>query len=150
MGEIEELYQEIVMQHNRAPKNFHSLGSPNRSAEGFNPFCGDQVTIELILENDVINDIGFQGSGCAISKSSASMMTDAVKTKTSKEAEEIFTRFHEMMTSGSNDEGGFSDLGDLELLAGVSMFPTRIKCATLSWHALLSALKSDKHTVSSE
>ena len=84
MGEVEELYQEIIMQHNRAPKNFHSLGSPNRKAEGFNPFCGDQITLELIVQNDVISDIGFQGSGCAISKSSASMMTDAVKTKTSK------------------------------------------------------------------
>ena len=150
MSELEELYQEIIMQHNRKPLNFRSLERPDRSADGFNPFCGDTITLQLNIGDDVITDVGFQGSGCAISRASASMMTERIKDKTSDEAKKIFDEFHKMITRGHNEDFESESLGDLELLAGVSMFPTRIKCATLSWHTLLAALKEDEGTVKTE
>ena len=150
MSEIKELYQEVVMDHTRRPRNFHKLEDANRSAEGYNPFCGDRVTIYLKMNGDRIEDVAFQGAGCAISTSSASMLTQAVKGKTAAEAQELFNVVHEMLTREPGTEFDAEKLGDLEILSGVSEFPTRVKCASLSWHTLLAALKGAKAAVSTE
>lgn len=152
MSELEELYQEVIMEHNRRPRNFRELKDSNRSAEGFNPFCGDAITLYLKLEGERITDMGFQGSGCAISRASASLMTETVKGKSTEEIQRIFNAFHNMLTRGDKVEMESEDdvLGDLEALAGVSEFPTRVKCATLSWHALQAALKGQEETVKTE
>lgn len=138
MYDLQELYQEVVMDHNRSPRNFRKLDNANRSAEGFNPLCGDQITLYLeVDDDDKIKDIGFQAGGCAISKASASMMTDVVKGVSVKEAEHIFNNFRQMITQEDYDA---EILGDAEILSGVSQYPARIKCAVLSWHTLKSAL----------
>jgi nitrogen fixation NifU-like protein len=152
MSELEELYQEVIMEHNRRPRNFRELKDSNRSAEGFNPFCGDAITVSLKLEGERITDMGFQGSGCAISRASASLMTETVKGKSTEETQRIFDAFHAMITRDDTTELESDDevLGDLEALAGVSEFPTRVKCATLSWHALQAALKGQEETAKTE
>jgi nitrogen fixation NifU-like protein len=155
MSELEELYQDMIMEHNRKPRNFRLLDGADRSAEGFNPFCGDTITIYLALDGDQVADVGFQGSGCAISRASASMLTESVKGKSLAEAEKIFDAFHEMLTRAPVDEAEHEHddddlLGDLEMLSGVSAFPTRVKCATLSWNTLKAALQGDKQTVRTE
>lgn len=149
MSELEELYQEIVMEHNRQPRNFREPAGANRRANGFNPFCGDMVTLFLEVDDDMIADVGFQGSGCAISKASASMLTESVKGRSTPEAAHLFDAFHRMLTDGPDDRDAEA-LGDLEVLAGVSSFPTRVKCATLPWHALRSALEGSEETVKTE
>ena len=141
MYDLEDLYQEVVMDHNRRPRNFKKLENAQRTAEGFNPLCGDQISLYLNVDDDgVIEDIGFEGAGCAISKATASMMTEAIKGKNVDKAEEIFEAFRHMLTRKPEEEYDYELLGDLEILQGVSQFPTRIKCATLSWHTLDSAL----------
>jgi len=155
MSELEELYQDMIMEHNRKPRNFRLLDGADRSAEGFNPFCGDTITIYLALDGDQVADIGFQGSGCAISRASASMLTESVMGKSITKAEQIFDAFHEMLTQGPVDEAEHEQddddtLGDLGMLSGVSAFPTRVKCATLSWNTLRAALRGDKETVRTE
>ena len=150
MSELEELYQEIVMEHNRRPRNFREPAGANRRANGFNPFCGDMVTLFLEIDDDTIADVGFQGSGCAISKASASMLTESVKGASVAEAAGIFDAFHRMLTDGGASDGDADVLGDLEVLSGVSAFPTRVKCAVLSWHALRSALEGRDETVKTE
>ena len=141
MYDLEALYQEVVMDHNRRPRNFRKLENAQRSAEGFNPLCGDQLSLYLNVDDDgVIEDIGFVGTGCAISKATASMMTEAIKGKRVEQAGRIFDAFRHMLTRDSEEEYDYELLGDLEILQGVSQFPTRIKCATLSWHTLNSAL----------
>ena len=141
MYDLEDLYQEIVMDHNRRPRNFKKLENAQRTAEGFNPLCGDQISLYLNVDDDgVIEDIGFEGAGCAISKATASMMTEAIKGKNVDKAEEIFEAFRHMLTRKPEEEYDYELLGDLEILQGVSQFPTRIKCATLPWHTLNSAL----------
>ena len=137
MHDLQDLYQEVVMDHNRRPRNFRKPEGANRQAEGFNPLCGDQVTVYLAVEGNVIADVGFQGVGCAISKASASMMTETLKGLSLDDAGKVFDEFHSMITQEDFDADA---LGDAELLAGVSRYPARIKCATLSWHALNSAL----------
>lgn len=137
MYDLQDLYQEVVMDHNRRPRNFRKPDGANRQAEGFNPLCGDQVTVYLAVEGNVIEDVGFQGVGCAISKASASMMTETLKGLSIEDASKVFDEFHSMITQEDFDA---DLLGDAELLAGVSRYPARIKCATLSWHALNSAL----------
>ena len=149
MSELEELYQEIIMEHNRKPRNFRALEDAH-SADGFNPFCGDQITLYLKIDDDVVTDVGFQGSGCAISRASASMMTESIKGKSQTDIGAIFDDFHHMITGDPDTEFDSELLGDLELLAGVSEFPTRIKCATLSWHTLQAALKGQEGTVQTE
>ncbi len=144
MSELEELYQEIIMEHSRTPRNFKQVPGANRSANGFNPFCGDNITLYVKEADGVVADVGFQGSGCAISRASASMMTESIKGKTSEQAEKIFDAFHDMLTAGPSGEYDVDALGDLEALAGVSEFPTRVKCATLSWHALKGALNGQE------
>jgi len=140
MYDLQELYQEVMMDHNRRPRNFKELEDANRTAEGYNPLCGDQITLYLEVEDEKIKDIGFQASGCAISKASASMMTEAIKELSLEEAEKVFEEFRHMLT---NEDYDADSLGDLEILSGVSKYPARIKCATLSWHTLRSALNNN-------
>lgn len=137
--ELRELYQEVILDHNKKPRNFHTLPDPAKAAEGYNPLCGDRLTIFLHTEDDLIRDISFQGSGCAISKASASMMTAAVKGKKISEAKELFDAFHRVV-SGQGSAADLSQLGSLKALAGVSEFPARVKCASLAWHTLKSGL----------
>ena len=149
MSELSDLYQEILLEHNSKPRNFRKVDEPSRTAEGFNPLCGDQITLYLKLAHGVIEDVGFQGTGCAISRASASMMTQSIKGKSLTEADEIFEAFHQMITDP--DAGiDYEALGDLETLAGVNEYPTRIKCAILAWHTMRSALADDDAPVSTE
>ena len=150
MYDLQELYQEMVMDHNRRPRNFGKLEGANRTVEGFNPLCGDQFTVYLNVEGGVVREIRFQGAGCAISKASASMMTESVAGKSIEEAEGIFEGFRRMVTREPGEEFDSDSLGDLEILSGVSQYPARIKCATLSWHALHSALSEEEEAVSTE
>jgi nitrogen fixation NifU-like protein len=150
MSDLNDLYQEVILDHNKRPRNFRVLEGANRRAEGFNPLCGDRLTLFLQVDGDVIRDATFQGSGCAISKASASLMTDALKGKTIDQAQALFDRFHRMVTSApdaANIEGDFADVGKLSVLAGVREFPLRVKCASLAWHTFKAALKSEKPEV---
>ena len=137
MYDLQDLYQEVVMDHNRRPRNFRKPEDANRQAEGYNPLCGDQITLYLAVADDKIADVGFQAQGCAISKASASMMTESVKGLSLEDAEKVFKEFRSMITQRDFDP---DVLGDAELLQGVSRYPARIKCAALSWHALNSLL----------
>ncbi len=149
MSDLRELYQQIILDHNRAPRNFKEVEGANRVADGDNPLCGDKFKLYLRLDNHVIEDIGFQGSGCAISKASASLMTSAVKGKTIGEAGEIFGEFHRMIT-GSEIGVDPNVLGKLAAFSGVREFPARVKCASLSWHTLKAALDRAGSVVSTE
>jgi len=148
MADLRDLYQEVILEHSKAPRNYRELASGQR-AEGFNPLCGDHFTVFLKLENGIVNDVSFQGSGCAISKASASMMTQAVKGKTKAEAEKLFDTFHKLVTQGDAN-GDPADLGKLAVFSGVSEFPVRVKCATLAWHTLKAALEGKQGSVSTE
>ena len=148
MPDLRDLYQEVILEHSKAPRNYRQLPDGHR-AEGFNPLCGDHFTVFLKLENDQITDVGFQGSGCAISKASASMMTQAVKGKSKDEAEKLFDTFHKLVTEGGAN-GDQSGLGKLAVFSGVSEFPVRVKCATLAWHTLKAALEGKQESVSTE
>ena len=150
MARYDELYQEVILTHNNNPRNFLKIPDANRVADGYNPLCGDQVTIYLRIENGVICDVGFQGSGCAISRASASLMTQSVKGKNVEAAQKIFESFHRMVTTGEEISISDDDLGDLEALSGVSKFPTRVKCASLSWHTFRAALVQKESTTSTE
>jgi len=136
---LSELYQNVILEHNRAPRNYRAMPGADRKAEGNNPLCGDQVTVWLRLDGDVIGDVSFQGAGCAISRASASLMTAAVKGKTRAEVEGLFDRFHQLVT-GALPAGEAETLGKLAVFSGVSEFPIRVKCASLSWHTLKAAL----------
>lgn len=138
MSELSDLYQEVILDHNRRPHNFRVIDDATAKQEGFNPLCGDRLTLYIALDGDVIKDVAFQGSGCAISKASASLMTDALKGKTVPEARALFEEFHNMITS--NPDHPPADLGKLSVLAGVREFPTRIKCASLAWHTMKAAV----------
>lgn len=150
MTDLRELYQQVILEHCRHPRNFKELENANRTAEGYNPLCGDQLTLYVRLEGDKIVDISFKGSGCAISKASASLMTGAVKGKTLAEAEELFGRFHDMVTSGHDAAIDEDAVGKLAVLGGVREFPVRVKCATLAWHTLQSALRGAGKPVTTE
>lgn len=150
MFDAQDLYQEIVMDHNRRPRNFGSIADSTSSSEGFNPLCGDQVTVFLKVSDEIVEDVSFEGVGCAISKSSASMMTEGVKGKSVEEALTVFQAFRRMLTTTSDQVEDSEILGDLEILKGVSQYPTRIKCATLSWHTLQAALQGSGSDVSTE
>ncbi len=150
MSELNDLYQEVILDHNRSPRNFRKIEDANRTAEGYNPLCGDHFTLYIKLDGNVIREIGFQGSGCAISKASASMMTASLKGKTVDEAEALFDKVHQMLTGGSNPAVDPEDLGKLAVLSGVCNFPARVKCASLSWHTLQAALKGDQGVASTE
>lgn len=150
MSDLRELYQQVILDHSKKPRNFQKLEGANRTAEGYNPLCGDDVTVYLQLEDNAIRNIGFQGSGCAISKASASMMTDSVKGKTKAEAEVLFQKFHALVTGEEDRTDDPGDLGKLAVFSGVSEFPIRVKCATLAWHTLRAALEGKEETVSTE
>lgn len=144
MSELSELYQQVILDHNKKPRNFRKLEHANHSAEGFNPLCGDHLTIYLDVEGDSVKEIAFEGSGCAISKAAASMMTQAVKGKSKEEAENLFQEFHSMVTGELNEETEENSLGNLKIFAGVREFPVRVKCATLPWHTLHAALNKEE------
>jgi len=144
MSELSELYQAVILDHNKKPRNFHKLENANRKADGYNPLCGDQLSVYLQVEGDQVQDVSFEGSGCAISKASASMMTQAVKGKTKVEAEMLFNEFHRMATGELDEENEPNHLGKLTIFAGVRDFPARVKCATLSWHTMHAALNEQQ------
>ena len=148
-SELDDLYQEVILDHGRRPRNYHKLEDANRQAEGMNPLCGDHFKLYIRLEGERIQDIAFEGSGCAISKASASLMTSAVKGKTVAEAEELFARFHVLVTEGP-DKVRLSELGKLAALSGVCEFPTRVKCASLVWHTMKNALEHQGEVVTTE
>jgi nitrogen fixation NifU-like protein len=148
MSELTDLYQEVILDHNRRPRNFRAMEGASRTQEGYNPLCGDRLTLYVRLDGDRIGDVSFQGTGCAISKASASLMTDAVKGKTVEEARAIFDRFHQMVTS--SPESAVPEIGKLAVLAGVREFPTRVKCASLAWHTLKAAVAGGEGPVSTE
>jgi nitrogen fixation protein NifU and related proteins len=144
MAELSDLYQEVILDHNKRPRNFRILENASHHAEGYNPLCGDRLCLYLRIEGDVVAEVGFQGSGCAISKASASLMTDAVKGMPVAEVRALFARFHRMVTSAP--DGPADDLGKLSVLSGVREFPVRIKCASLAWHTLKAALDREDST----
>jgi nitrogen fixation NifU-like protein len=150
MEGLRELYQEVILDHNKNPRNFHKLENANRKADGTNPLCGDHYTIYLKVEDDRVVDIAFEGSGCAISKSSASIMSQEVKGKTVEEVEKIFQLFHKVVTGEADALDHLEELGKLAAFAGVAEFPVRVKCATLAWHAMHTALNSEEKEVSTE
>lgn len=147
MQELRELYQETILEHSRKPRNYGELPSASHKAEGYNPLCGDHYTIFVNVKDGAIDEIRFNGAGCAISKASASMMTQSLKGRSESEAEEIFSRFHDLVTGNGNRS---DELGKLAVFAGVSEFPLRVKCATLAWHTMRAALRGDQQAVSTE
>jgi nitrogen fixation NifU-like protein len=148
MNDLRDLYQEVILDHNRRPRNFGPLPTANRRAEGHNPLCGDRVTVYLDLEDGRLQDVAFQGSGCAISTASASLMTEALKGLTLEEARGLFKGFHDLVTLGAAE--GSPELGKLAVFTGVREYPMRVKCATLAWHALMAALDAQDLPVSTE
>ena len=149
MANLEALYQEVILDHNRKPRNFREMENADRRIEGHNPLCGDQITLWVKLDNDRVSDVSFKGSGCAISKSSASLMTSSVKGKSVGETLQLYERFHDMIT-GKLSETERESMGSLAALGGVSRFPLRVKCASLAWHALKSAIEGEGTEVSTE
>jgi len=152
MSELRDLYQEVILDHSKRPRNFRELPEANRQAEGFNPLCGDKATVFVRLEGDVLKDLSFKGSGCSISTASASLMTESVKGKTRAEAEALFARFHHLITGdpAHAGEGAAPELGKLAAFSGVCEFPVRVKCAALPWHTLKAALRGEDESVSTE
>jgi nitrogen fixation protein NifU and related proteins len=146
MSELSELYQQVILDHNKKPRNFRKLETANRSAEGYNPLCGDQLTVYMQLEDEVVKEISFEGSGCAISKASASMMTQSIKGKSKEQAETLFDEFHRMVTGELDEETMPNQLGRLTIFSGVRDFPARVKCASLSWHTMRAALNGQETT----
>jgi nitrogen fixation NifU-like protein len=146
-NDLRDLYQEVILDHSKRPRNFHAMPGADRKAEGYNPLCGDRETVFLDLDGDVLKDVSFQGAGCAISTASASMMTESVKGKTRAEADALFARFHDLIT-GKGDAS--PELGKLAVFSGVREYPVRVKCATLPWHTLKAALEGDHAPVSTE
>ena len=160
MPDLRDLYQEVILEHSKTPRNYRQLAGANRKAEGFNPLCGDHFTVYLDVQDGSIRDIAFQGSGCAISKASASMMTQSLKGKTTADAQKLFDQFHKLVTgeaaNNGNAKGDYAsersatELGKLAVFSGVSQYPARVKCATLAWHALHAALEGQQDPVSTE
>jgi nitrogen fixation protein NifU and related proteins len=144
MSELSELYQQVILDHNKKPRNFKQLEGANRTAEGFNPLCGDQLTVYMLMEEGVVSDLSFVGTGCAISKAAASMMTQAVKGKTREEARTLFDEFHRMVTGELDEEAEPNHLGRLTIFSGVRDYPARVKCASLPWHTMHAALEGEE------
>ena len=145
--DLNELYQEVILDHSKSPHNFHKLEGANRVAEGHNPLCGDNVAIYLLMEDDIIKNISFQGSGCAISKASASLLTDSLQGKSKAQAEELFGKVHDMVTTGRVNG---AEVGKLTVFSGVHKFPARVKCAILPWHAVVAAMEGKTEPVTTE
>jgi len=150
MADLRDLYQELILEHSKAPRNYKDVPDANRRAEGYNPLCGDHYTVTLDVEDGTIRDIGFQGTGCAISKASASLMTQILKGKTIPEATKVFEGFLSLVTGKAPANGNASEIGKLTVFGGVSEFPARVKCATLAWHTLESALEGKQDVTSTE
>ena len=148
--ELRELYQEVILDHNKSPRNYREMEDHTQDAEGYNPLCGDTVHIYLKVNDGIVTDVSFKGSGCAISKASASLMTAEIKGKTKEEAEEIFKNFHDMITGNLGENPDMNKLGKLAVFSGVQEFPVRVKCATLAWHTMNSALNKNGSTVTTE
>ena len=144
---VDDLYQETILDHSKRPRNFHVMADANRHAEGYNPLCGDKLRLFLKVENDVVQDASFEGSGCAISTASASLMTESLKGKTREEALKLLDKFHDLLTT---DEAAAKDLGKLVVFCGVRDYPARVKCATLAWHTLKSALNGTEEVATTE
>lgn len=150
MSDLDDLYQEVILDHNKSPRNFRVIEHADHRAEGYNPLCGDHVTVYMNLENGVIKDISFQGSGCAISKASASLMTAELKGKTAAQAQALFDNVHKMLTGEADDAEAGVNVGKLAILSGVCKFPARVKCASLAWHTVHSALQGGIKVASTE
>ncbi|MGH9403879.1 MAG: Fe-S cluster assembly sulfur transfer protein SufU [Terriglobia bacterium] len=150
MSDLRDLYQEVVVDHSKRPRNFRRLEGPHVTAQGYNPLCGDRVAVHVRVENGRLSDVSFEGSGCAISTASASIMTEMLKGKTTEEAEALFRSFHDLATKGETENPGAPPLGKLEVFSKVSDYPARVKCATLVWHTLHSALEGGAGVVSTE
>lgn len=150
MSDLRALYQEVILDHNKNPRNFRAMEDADRTLDGYNPLCGDHYMIYLKMKDDVVADVSFTGSGCAISKASASVMSTLVKNKTRREAEELFEKFHDLVTGKTSSHGNADELGRLAVFAGVSEFPARVKCASLAWHTLKAALEEQARPVTTE
>lgn len=150
MANSRALYEQVILEHNKKPRNFRSMDDADRRIEGLNPLCGDHFTIYLKFDGDIIRDVSFDGTGCAISKSSASIMTMMLKGRTRREAQQLFEKLHHLLMSSPETELDAQDLGRLAALAGVREFPVRIKCATLAWHAMLQGIRGEEDPVSTE
>ena len=143
MSELNDLYQEVILEHNKNPRNFRDIDDADKTADGKNPLCGDALRVYVKMDGDVVGDVAFKGSGCAISKASASMMTQSVKGRSREEADQLFDEFHKMVTGSLDPEADENNLGKLRIFAGVLEFPARVKCASLSWHTLHAALHDE-------
>jgi nitrogen fixation NifU-like protein len=150
MEDLRDLYQEVILDHNKNPRNFHKMDNATKVLDGQNPLCGDHYTLFLLLENNIIKDISFEGSGCAISKASASLMSSILKGKTRQEAEELFQLFHKVVTGEIDSLKHLEELGKLAAFGGVSEFPARVKCASLAWHTMHAALNEESDIISTE
>jgi nitrogen fixation NifU-like protein len=150
MADLRDLYQEVILDHHKKPRNFHKLEHANRQADGYNPLCGDKLSVFIQIENGIVKDIGFVGAGCAISTASASMMTESLKGKTEAEARAVFDRFHQLVTDHSEPKPDPATMGKLAVFSGVREYPVRVKCATLAWHTMRAALDGSKETVATE
>jgi nitrogen fixation NifU-like protein len=150
MDELRELYQETILDHHKRPRNFKKLEGANRSSEGYNPLCGDRITVYVLLEGDTVKDVAFEGSGCAICTASASVMTETVKGKTVDEIESLFGKFRDLVTGDPSETPSTEGLGKMAVFFGVREFPVRVKCATLAWHTMRAALEGKSDTVSTE
>ena len=150
MFDLNDLYQELILDHNRSPRNRRRLDGAHRHAEGFNPLCGDHITVFVKVEDDVIADIAFEGSGCAISTASASLMTEGLKGKTLEEARSLFRKFRGLVTKDASEAGDKTGLGKLEVFSNVCRYPARVKCATLAWHTVKAAIDNNDHLVTTE
>ena len=150
MSDLRELYQQVILDHHKRPRNFHKLDGANRTAEGYNPLCGDKIHLYLKVEDGVVQEVGFEGSGCAISTASASMMSETLKGRTEDQIESLFGRFHDLVTGKLSPDADLSDLGKLAVFSGVREYPVRVKCATLCWHTLRAALEERRETVATE
>ncbi|MGH9445725.1 MAG: Fe-S cluster assembly sulfur transfer protein SufU [Terriglobia bacterium] len=150
MSDLRDLYQEVVVDHSKRPRNFRKIEGAERTAQGYNPLCGDRVAVYVKLDGKRLSDVSFEGSGCAISTASASIMTESVKGKTIEEANAMFEGFHDLVTTGNASSSYGAPLGKLEVFSNVSNYPARVKCATLVWHTLHSALNGEQSVVSSE
>ena len=150
MSELRELYQSVILDHNKSPRNFGEPAGSNRHAEGDNPLCGDHISVHVSFEDGVVRDVGFVGQGCAISTASASLMTEAIKGRSEQDVQQLFEGFHNLVTSDPTGKPEIGDLGKLAVFAGVREFPMRVKCATLSWHTLRAALGASGEMVTTE
>lgn len=148
--ELKELYQQVILDHNKSPRNFRKMENASSKAEGYNPLCGDHIDVYVLVEDGIVKDISFNGVGCAISKASASVMTSMLKGKTKEEAEKLFNKFHDLVTGKLGDDVDVDELGKLAVFAGVQEFPIRVKCASLAWHTLMSALTDKEKKVTTE